>query len=313
MCAPHTQTSAPCRSRTWIWGTAWPRPSPAAAGSASTASAEPRAGVTCASETRSDSPGGCPPHQQTTFKPQRSIKCVLSGLGVWRAPIMARPPESLVGGEQAMSDAGSDRDALADLPLSSLPVKRLRIQVRPHPGSPLRLGVRRRGTGVQVCCCLLDMRHRCGRFGHRSTLACKPGALTAASAAACVLAIMQLPPEQRRGLQGSQAQYVRVPLASGTLLKVPRGTCRGILGSLTFRGQSCRDGRPEPCWYTQQALGPTLSGHLHASLPSLWAWLSWTLYTWYVDTITVICYCRKAIRVRICVCGCVCPACCAAT
>ncbi|PNW77323.1 hypothetical protein CHLRE_10g431550v5 [Chlamydomonas reinhardtii] len=31
----------------------------------------------------------------------------------------------------------------------------------------------------------------------------------------------QLPPEQRRGLQGSQAQYVRVPLASGTLLKLP--------------------------------------------------------------------------------------------
>ncbi|KAG2433046.1 hypothetical protein HXX76_008773 [Chlamydomonas incerta] len=31
----------------------------------------------------------------------------------------------------------------------------------------------------------------------------------------------KLPPEQRRGLQGSQAQYVRVPLASGTLLKLP--------------------------------------------------------------------------------------------
>ncbi|KAG2448675.1 hypothetical protein HYH02_006032 [Chlamydomonas schloesseri] len=31
----------------------------------------------------------------------------------------------------------------------------------------------------------------------------------------------QMPPEERRGLQGSQAQYVRVPLATGTLLKLP--------------------------------------------------------------------------------------------
>ncbi|GFR41917.1 hypothetical protein Agub_g2709 [Astrephomene gubernaculifera] len=31
----------------------------------------------------------------------------------------------------------------------------------------------------------------------------------------------QLPPEQRRGLQGSQAQYVRVPLAASTLVQLP--------------------------------------------------------------------------------------------
>ncbi len=35
----------------------------------------------------------------------------------------------------------------------------------------------------------------------------------------------QLPAEHRRGLQGSQAQYVRVPLAASTLMKV-KGTCR---------------------------------------------------------------------------------------
>ncbi|GLC42569.1 hypothetical protein PLESTB_001115000 [Pleodorina starrii] len=31
----------------------------------------------------------------------------------------------------------------------------------------------------------------------------------------------KLPPTERRGLQGSQAQYVRVPLANGTLVKLP--------------------------------------------------------------------------------------------
>lgn len=40
----------------------------------------------------------------------------------------------------------------------------------------------------------------------------------------------QLPEDERRGLQGSQAQYVRVPLADSTLLKVHCRLCGSAAG-----------------------------------------------------------------------------------